>query len=47
MSVDGQILQTTYYGTSSAGGARYVEEIFDASSLPDQLKIGATQFTAT
>ena len=33
MSVDGQIHQTTYYGTSSGGGARYVEEIFDASSF--------------
>ena len=47
MSVDGQILQTTYYGTSSGGGARYVEEIFDASSLPDQLGIEHNQYTTT
>ena len=37
MSADGRILQTTYYGTSSGGGAKYVEELFDASNpLPDQ-----------
>jgi hypothetical protein len=45
MSVDGQIRQTTYYGTSSGGGARYVEELFDASSLPDELGIGHNQYT--
>ena len=47
MSVDGQILQTTYYGTSSGGGARYVEEIFDASNLPDQFSIGHTSHSQT
>ena len=47
MSVDGQILQTTYYGSSSCGGARYVEEIFDASSLPHQDSLGSASFKST
>ena len=44
MSVDGQILQTTYYGTSTGGGAKYVEEIFDAS---DQINLGHTAYHST
>lgn len=44
MSVDGQILQTTYYGTSSGGGARYVEELFDAQ---DQIDLGNIAYQAT
>ena len=44
MSVDGQILQTTYYGTSSGGGAKYVEELFDA---PDQIDLGHSAYQPT
>ena len=31
MSVDGRILQTTYYGASTGEAGKYVEEIFDSS----------------
>ena len=47
MSVDGQILQTTYYGTSSGGGAKYVEEIFDSSSVADQFSLGQISYNST
>jgi len=47
MSVDGHILQTTYYGTSTGGGAKYVEEIFDASNVSDQIGLDHTAFNST